>query len=50
MNHRLTMPLTKEEAEKLQAGDLVSISGIIYTARDAAHIWKYTEAKFFTPT
>ena len=37
MNHRLTMPLTKEEAEKLQAGDLVSISGTIYTARDAAH-------------
>lgn len=37
MNYKLTMPLKKEEAEKLQAGDTVSITGTIYTARDAAH-------------
>lgn len=37
MHYRLTMPLTKEAAEKLQAGDTVSITGTIYTARDAAH-------------
>ena len=30
-------PLKKEDIEKLKAGDIVKISGIIYTARDAAH-------------
>ncbi|WP_434310424.1 Fe-S-containing hydro-lyase [Hominifimenecus sp. rT4P-3] len=37
MNRKLTMPLTKEAAAELRAGDYVTISGIIYTARDAAH-------------
>lgn len=30
-------PLTDEVVEKLRAGDKVLISGVIYTARDAAH-------------
>ena len=30
-------PLTREEAKKLKAGDSCLISGVIYTARDAAH-------------
>jgi fumarate hydratase subunit beta len=30
-------PLTDEDAESLKAGDRVRISGVIYTARDAAH-------------
>jgi fumarate hydratase subunit beta len=30
-------PLSKERARSLKAGDLVSITGIIYSARDAAH-------------
>jgi len=30
-------PLTKQEALKLKAGDSCLISGVIYTARDAAH-------------
>ena len=30
-------PLSREEARKLQAGDSCLISGVIYTARDAAH-------------
>ena len=30
-------PLTKEEAQKLKAGDTVLLTGVIYTARDAAH-------------
>lgn len=30
-------PLTRDEAKKLKAGDSCLISGIIYTARDAAH-------------
>lgn len=33
----LTTPLTKEKAVKLNAGDIVEITGTIYTARDAAH-------------
>ncbi|MCL2202758.1 MAG: FumA C-terminus/TtdB family hydratase beta subunit [Defluviitaleaceae bacterium] len=30
-------PLTAETIEKLRAGDTVLLSGVIYTARDAAH-------------
>lgn len=33
----LTTPLTKEKCKTLKAGDMVSLSGTIYTARDAAH-------------
>ncbi|MBP2645943.1 MAG: fumB [Firmicutes bacterium] len=33
----ITTPFTKEQARSLKAGDFVRISGIIYTARDAAH-------------
>lgn len=33
----ITTPLDKKTAENLKAGDSVLISGIIYTARDAAH-------------
>ena len=35
--HKLHAPLTREDLEKLKAGDTVLISGIIYTGRDAAH-------------
>lgn len=34
---RITTPLTEEAARKLKAGDSVLISGVIYSARDAAH-------------
>jgi fumarate hydratase subunit beta len=34
---KLTTPLTQEKARQLKAGDMVLISGTIYTARDAAH-------------
>ena len=33
----LTTPLTREVVRKLRAGDSCLISGVIYTARDAAH-------------
>ena len=33
----LTTPLTEEAVGGLKAGDLVVISGVLYTARDAAH-------------
>lgn len=34
---RLTTPLTDESVKSLKAGDLVLLSGVVYTARDAAH-------------
>ena len=34
---RLTTPLTDEDISRLRAGDPVTIHGIIYVARDAAH-------------
>lgn len=34
---KITTPFTREDARKLKAGDSCLISGIIYTARDAAH-------------
>ena len=30
-------PLSREQARQLKAGDSCLISGVIYTARDAAH-------------
>jgi fumarate hydratase subunit beta len=33
----LKTPLTSEDVEPLRAGDSVTISGTVYTARDAAH-------------
>ena len=34
---RIQTPLSREEARKLKAGDSCLLSGVIYTARDAAH-------------
>lgn len=34
---KITTPLTQETVASLRAGDQVLISGVIYTARDAAH-------------
>jgi len=37
MTKKVTTPLTEEKVLELKAGDVVSITGYIYTARDAAH-------------
>ena len=37
MDRNITMPLTREMARELKSGDSVLLSGVIYTARDAAH-------------
>lgn len=37
MDKYITSPINRECIDKLKAGDYVYISGIIYTARDAAH-------------
>ncbi len=34
---KLKTPLTEEDLKALKVGDMVEISGVIYTARDAAH-------------
>lgn len=34
---RLNLPLTTEVVEKLKAGDKLTLSGVLYTARDSAH-------------
>ena len=34
---KLTTPLTREDARTLKAGDACLLTGVIYTARDAAH-------------
>ena len=36
MKH-MTTPLTLEQVQELKAGDQILLSGVIYTARDAAH-------------
>jgi fumarate hydratase subunit beta len=35
--YRMTTPLKDEDIVKLRAGDVVKLTGTIYTARDAAH-------------
>jgi len=37
VDKHIVTPLSKEEIKKLKAGDNVYITGIIYSARDAAH-------------
>lgn len=37
MEKHITAPITKEVAKTLKSGDYVYITGVIYTARDAAH-------------
>lgn len=37
MTLRLKTPLGEADARKLRAGDSVLLTGVIYTARDAAH-------------
>ena len=37
MTKKIQTPFTREDARKLKAGDSCLITGVIYTARDAAH-------------
>ncbi|MEG2502739.1 MAG: Fe-S-containing hydro-lyase [Anaerovoracaceae bacterium] len=37
MEHKIEEPFTKDKVKDLKAGDTVVLTGIIYTARDAAH-------------
>ncbi len=44
MATRLTVPITEDQIRALKVGDQVLLSGVIYTARDAAH--KYMMENF----
>ena len=37
MDRKIQMPLSKEDALSLKCGDYVYLTGVFYTARDAAH-------------
>ena len=37
MEKHITLPLTEELAKTLKAGDMVYLTGTIYTSRDAGH-------------
>lgn len=37
MDHKIKVPIKKEDVKALKAGDYVYLTGTIYTARDAAH-------------
>ena len=37
MEKRITLPLTREAAREIKSGERLLLSGVIYTARDAAH-------------
>ena len=37
MDRKLIIPASDEEIKELRAGDMLYITGTIYTARDAAH-------------
>ncbi|QNM15727.1 MULTISPECIES: Fe-S-containing hydro-lyase [Fusobacterium] len=37
MEYHITTPLKDEDIKKLRTGDTVKITGVMYTARDAAH-------------
>lgn len=37
MRKEIKLPLSKDIRETLKAGDVVALTGVIYTARDAAH-------------
>ncbi len=47
MLHKLTVPISAESIAALQVGDQVQLSGLIVTARDAAH--KLMIEKFVRP-
>jgi fumarate hydratase class I len=38
---QLQAPFTEEKIRSLRVGDMVEISGIVYTGRDAVHKWLY---------
>jgi fumarate hydratase subunit beta len=48
MIYHLQIPVSDKELAKLEAGDTIYLSGVIYSARDAAHkrMYENLETKF----
>ena len=38
MEYHLTLPVSSEDIKKLHVGDIIFVSGSIFTARDEAHL------------
>lgn len=49
MQKKIRLPLRDEDIESLKAGDRVLLSGVVYTARDAAHKRMVEQEKEGTP-
>lgn len=47
--YHITLPFTDEERSVVRSGDLIYLSGYIYTARDAAHVRLHTSVKSGKP-
>lgn len=45
MSRKITIPMSTHTAKELQAGEKLLLSGVMYTARDAAHKQMMTEYK-----
>lgn len=45
MDRKINLPMDREDIKKLKAGDMVYLTGTIYTARDAAHKRMYETLK-----
>jgi len=45
MEYHLKTPLSKEDVLKFEAGDIVYLTGMVYTARDEAHIHALDHAR-----
>lgn len=45
MTNKMQVPMTSEQARSLKAGERILLTGIMYTARDAAHKRLLEEAK-----
>ena len=45
MDRHINAPFSREDIKDLRAGDMVFITGTIYTARDAAHKRMYETLK-----
>ncbi len=51
VEYRLTTPIKEDDVKKLNVGDIVYVTGLIFTARDQAHrrILEYVEKKIKLP-
>ncbi len=49
MEYHLKLPVSSEDIKKLHVGDVIFVSGSIFTARDEAHLMMLEKEKKFLP-